>query len=232
MRIVTCEHAANKVPGVYKHLFKSNQAILKTHQAYDAGALELARGLAGQLNASFFLYSNTRLLIDVNRSLGHPRLFSCFTNLLDINQKNQLIEHYYKAYRRPVENIINAAVKKNQQVLHVSVHSFTPLLTGKQRNADIGLLYNPARQAEVDLSNILKKKIQAVAKGFKVRCNYPYQGKSDSLVSFVRNYLPPAAYLGIELEINQKILGNFKQWRCLKAILGKVFSETAESYDV
>ncbi|MBU1043371.1 MAG: N-formylglutamate amidohydrolase [Candidatus Omnitrophica bacterium] len=232
MRIVSCEHAANKVPAEYKHLFKNNQAILKTHQAYDAGALELARVLAGKLNAPFFQYSNTRLLIDANRSLGHPRLFSGFTKLLDKEQKNLLIESYYKAYRRPVEIIINTAVKKKQQVLHVSVHSFTPVLAGKQRNADIGLLYAPARQAEAGFSNILKKKIQAIDQGFQVRCNYPYQGKSNSLVTFFRNYLPPADYLGIELEINQKILNNPKQWRSLRAILGKVFLETAGLYDI
>ena len=232
MRIVTCEHAANKVPAAYRDLFKSKKAILSTHEAYDIGAAELARALAKQLHAPFFLYTNTRLLIDANRSIGHPRLFSRFTKLLDKSQKNRLLERCYKAYRGPIENMIKSAVRRNNKVLHISAHSFTPVLSGKRRSADIGLLYDPSRKEECAFCNTLKKKIRAADKGFRIRCNYPYQGRSDSMVSFTRKQLPAVSYIGIELEINQKILGDLKRWQSLKVILQRVFFETAELYDL
>jgi hypothetical protein len=37
-----------------------------------------------------------------------------------------------------------------------------------------------------------------------VRRNYPYAGKGDGLTAYFRLRLPPSAYVGIELEINQK----------------------------
>ena len=43
---------------------------------------------------------------------------------------------------------LRAAVAARKQVLHVAVHSFTPVLHGERRNADVGLLYDPARPRE------------------------------------------------------------------------------------
>ncbi|HSM16922.1 MAG TPA: hypothetical protein VK845_07985, partial [Gemmatimonadales bacterium] len=34
--------------------------------------------------------------------------------------------------------------------------------------------------------------------------NYPYRGNTDGLTRHLRSRFPPSAYLGIELEVNQK----------------------------
>lgn len=39
-----------------------------------------------------------------------------------------------------------------------------------------------------------------------MRRNYPYAGKGDGLTMALRDRFPQHAYLGIELEINQKIV--------------------------
>lgn len=232
MRIViTCEHAGNKVPAAYKSLFISDYAVLKTHEAYDIGAAEAARILAAGLSAPFFLSSITRLIIDVNRSIGHPSLFSRFSRMLDRQKKNLLLERYYRAFRVPVENLVKSSVEKGELILHVSVHSFTPVLHRRRRNTDIGLLYDPSREKERLFCNLLKRNIYAAEKDFRVRLNYPYQGISDSMVTFLRKQLPPVAYIGVELEINQKILGDSRRWLCLKPILQRAFLEVSKRYD-
>ena len=45
-----------------------------------------------------------------------------------------------------------------------------------------------------------------MAPNLRVRRNYPYAGKGDGLTSYLRQQFSPAAYVGIELEINQKIV--------------------------
>ena len=42
--------------------------------------------------------------------------------------------------------------------------------------------------------------------GLTVRFNYPYRGTSDGLTTAMRVRLPPVAYAGIEIEINQVLL--------------------------
>jgi hypothetical protein len=63
------------VPSRYRALFRDQEAVLKTHRGSDLGALWLARELATALEAPLFAGSVSRLLIDLNRSLHHVKLF-------------------------------------------------------------------------------------------------------------------------------------------------------------
>jgi len=45
-----------------------------------------------------------------------------------------------------------AVLTRGDRVIHVAVHSFTPTLRGVRRNADVGLLYDPARPGELALA--------------------------------------------------------------------------------
>ena len=89
-------------------------------------------------------------------------------------------------------------------VLHLSMHSFTPILHGKIRDADIGLLYDPTRELECkfckDLGSLLKRETP-----FRVRYNYPYRGVADGFTTELRKSFSGKQYLGIEIEINQAI---------------------------
>jgi hypothetical protein len=40
----------------------------------------------------------------------------------------------------------------------------------------------------------------------RVRRNYPYLGTADGLVSFLRKEFSSELYIGIEIELNQKIM--------------------------
>ena len=99
-------------------------------------------------------------------------------------------------------------------MIHVASHSFTPELDGAVRNADIGLLYDPARAGEVELCRRWQAQIRALEPSLKVRRNYPYTGKSDGFTAYLRRRFPAEAYIGIELEINQKHVTNgSRHWR-------------------
>jgi len=89
-------------------------------------------------------------------------------------------------------------------VLHLSIHTFTPVLRGKTRHCDIGLLFDPSRPREKSFCAFWKQELHAIAPALIVRSNYPYPGRADSFTAYLRKSLPPSKYLGIELEINQK----------------------------
>ena len=203
MMLVTCEHGGNEIPDAYRALFSGHQALLETHRGFDAGALCVARDFAGAFGAPLFSATTSRLLIDLNRSLGHPKVFSNISRLLPAAERAVVIEKYYVPYRSQVEQAVNAALQTHDQVIHISSHSFTPVLNGVERTADIGLLYDPRRERERQFSARWKAALNARAPALRVRRNYPYAGSDDGLTSHLRKRLPGERYLAIELEVNQ-----------------------------
>lgn len=202
--VLTCEHASNDIPSEYKNLFTEAGNTLKTHRGYDPGSLDLFTCLI-PLSDVHFKYEISRLLVEVNRSIGHPSLFSEFSKQLSRKEKNQIQEGYYFPYRNEVEKYIAGEIEEGEKVLHFSVHSFTPFLNGVIRNADIGLLYDPGRKEEKEFCQNYKAHLKNRNPGLNIRFNYPYRGKADGFTSFLRKKFPKN-YLGIEIEVNQKFV--------------------------
>ena len=116
--------------------------------------------------------------------------------------------------------LVRRSVSRGRRVIHISSHSFTPELYGKVRQADVGLLYDPRRRGEVKLCARWKETLARMAPDLRVRRNYPYAGKGDGLTSYLRQQFPPAAYVGIELEINQKIVfAAGRRWMAVRRVL-------------
>ena len=199
--VLTCEHGGNEVPEHLQHLFLSNKQILHTHKGLDLGALDLFNQLKPLAD---FSISNTtsRLLIELNRSLHHKNLFSEFSKTLSTSEKKELINSYYLVYRNKVEDSIRNYIREGYEVLHISVHSFTPILNSIERNCDIGLLYDPSNINEKEFSHEFRKKILEQNSLLNVRYNYPYLGRMDGFTTYLRKQFQ-YNYVGIEIEVNQ-----------------------------
>jgi predicted N-formylglutamate amidohydrolase len=200
--IVTCEHASRRVPSRYRVLFRGQETVLKTHRGSDLGALRLARELA-TLEAPLFAGSISRLLIDLNRSLHHVKLYSAITRVCPESDRRRLAANYYLPYRNAVENWIARRARRGRTLLHLFVHNFTPVLDGKVRHADIGLLYDPRRALERTLCGAWRQALYSAAPELTLRLNYPYRGTADGFTAYLRHRFPSTAYLGIEIEVNQ-----------------------------
>lgn len=204
--ILTCEHASNALPSKYISIFETHQTRLNTHAGYDIGAFEVYKSL--QFLADFSAhYPWSRLLIEVNRSLGHPKLFSSISKTFDIAEKNKIISEFYQTYRNQIQQKIEEFITEGETVLHLSIHSFTPVLNNKIRAAEIGILYDPSRKVEQDFAKNFKTELKSVFPNFRIRMNYPYLGKSDGFTTSLREQFS-FQYIGIELEVNQKLLQN------------------------
>lgn len=215
--LVTCEHGGNSVPPRYRPLFRGQEALLRTHRGYDPGGLVMAKDLAAALDATLFVATVSRLLIDLNRSPRNPLLYSEATRHAPATVRREILDAYYLPYRDRVEACIADAVGKGRRVVHISSHSFTPVLDGEVRNADIGLLYDPGRAAERGLCQAWRAALKSAAPEYRVRRNYPYTGISDGFTAYLRRQFAETAYAGIELEINQQhVMQGGRSWRRLR----------------
>lgn len=199
--IISCEHASNQIPSEYSNLFNKSKRLLQTHAGYDIGAKQLADKLQIYADASF-IGEYSRLLIDLNRSLHHPSVFSMVTKNLEKNTQQAIIQNYYLPYREAATSCITKLVK-HEVVLHLSIHSFTPELSGIVRNTDIGLLYDPKRINEKHFAKNLKSSLIV-----RTRLNYPYRGIADGFVTHLRKCFSADKYIGLEIEVNQKFFTN------------------------
>lgn len=207
--LLSCEHGGNRVPPELANLFQSPeaQAALASHRGWDPGAIPLARALARRTGAPLLDWTVSRLVVDTNRSRGHSRLFSEFTGGLSALERNEVIQRWWNPHREAVEGEIRARMREGGVVLHLGIHTFTPVLDGRTRTVDVGILYDPSREGEVGWGHQLVEVLRTGMLGLRIRRNAPYRGIADGLVTHLRRQFPPQAYLALELEVNQALVG-------------------------
>lgn len=211
--LITCEHASNRVPVPWRWLFVGEEHVLDGHRGHDIGATDLALRMSGQLHAPLLAGRVTRLLVDLNRSASHPARFSPWSRRLEPAQRAHLAERWWephwRAYREWVDRLPGL-------VVHIACHSFTPVLNGKQRQADIGLLYDPSRRLERDWCVGLAGHLREQLPDLRIRRNYPYRGTSNGLGQQHRWLYPPQRLITMEIEFNQA-LAHHSDWPALRA---------------
>ncbi|MBM4253973.1 MAG: N-formylglutamate amidohydrolase [Deltaproteobacteria bacterium] len=228
--VLTCEHGGNEIPREFARVFAGNRSVLKTHRGLDIGALAVATSLSQALSTPLFHVTISRLLIDLNRSLHHPKLFSEFTRDLDRDSRAEIIKAYYLPHRHTVERWIEREVKRGNRVMHIGVHSFTPVLNDEVRNADIGILYDPRRRGEKWLASRFAAlaKTHSESNHWRVRKNYPYHGAADGFTTALRRKFTATKYFGIELELNQAIVGTSSGRRAMSTLMAAVLDQMAQ----
>lgn len=218
--IITCEHGGREVPPPYAAQFAGHAELLESHRGWDPGALELAREMAAALNAPLYAATTTRLLIDLNRSIGHRQLYSEATRSLSRRERQAIVLQHYRPHRDAVEGAVARLVAAGARVIHIASHSFTPVMGGVVRSADVAWLYDPKRAGEPALARRWMKALAQRAPALRLRRNDPYRGHGDGLTKLLRSRFTEAAYVGIELEVNQRFVQEGgAAWQGLRASL-------------
>ncbi len=213
--LLTCEHGGNRVPDPYGALFAARQRLLASHRGWDPGTLALARSLAAELRAPVVASETTRLLVDLNRSPHNPRVFSEITRPLPRTERLELLERHHRPHWDRVRARLDSLGRGGRPVLHLGIHSFTPVLDGVRRRPDLALLYDPRRPSERALAARWVRALARVLPDRVVGRNDPYRGNADGLTTAMRKERPDARYLGIEVEVSQKHVGKdgrFPAW--------------------
>ena len=201
--LITCEHAGNQIPQKYQSHFEQAFNVLNSHEGWDPGAWDAANYLSNALDCKLFGCHTSRLLVETNRSLNSPNLFSRYTIPLSEVDKKSIIDEFYLPYRQKVESEISQTKKP---VLHLSIHTFTPKLNSEERRVDIGLLFDPGRENESKFSQAYQKNLKELLPSFHIGLNEPYLGIDDGFTTHLRGIYSDTEYLGIEVEINQKFI--------------------------
>ena len=112
--LITCEHGGIRAPPAYRSLLDRCGPDLRSHCAYDLGAASLARFLSRRFHAPLHVSSLSRWVVDLNRSRGHPRLFSEAVRALPREEREAILRRYYDPYRLRVQaGIIDALDRKD-----------------------------------------------------------------------------------------------------------------------
>lgn len=206
--LITAEHASNDLPEPWRPLFAGAEGVLAGHRGWDPGSLALARSLSSHLDAPLLAGKASRLLIDLNRSRGHPARYSTWTRGLPEAQRAEIERRAWLPHWRAFRQVIEDA---DRPVIHIACHSFAPVLDGRVRDADIGLLYDPSRIREKMFCRQLSAAIKTRMPAVKARMNYPYRGTANGIGQYHRRLFGEDRLITIELEVNQRLVGT-SEW--------------------
>ncbi len=147
--LITCDHASNAIPPGYGTLGLPSEA-LDRHIAYDIGAAEVVRALAGQLGAPAVLSTYSRLIIDPNRGLDDPTLVMRYSDgaivpgnaYIDAAEIARRSARFWAPYREEVAATVDAMIATGEPPALISIHSFTPVMRSLARPWKIGILWD------------------------------------------------------------------------------------------
>jgi predicted N-formylglutamate amidohydrolase len=205
--VLTCEHASAELPPGYGTLGLGRDEILD-HVGWDIGAAAVARHLAAEFAAPLVESAYSRLLIDCNRDLADDDLIVADSHGVHVPGNRQLgpvererrIADFYEPYHDAIDRVMSAAAPR----LLFSIHSFTPILRGRARGFDVGVLFDDHRDHAETLFAALAEQ------SFAARRNEPYSGL-DGLIFSARSHGHRHGIPYLELEINNGLLRREEQ---------------------
>ncbi len=174
--LLVCDHGGRAVPRRLGRLGLPDAAF-DAHIAWDIGALNLARRLAGALDAVLIHQAYSRLVIDCNRSPDHSQ--SIVTEGdgwkvpgnrdLSSDDKAARRQAIFEPYHARIGAELDARHSRGANTVLICVHSFTPSLGGVARPWDVGVLHMGNSSASTALLTLLRQE-----SGLMIGDNEPY----------------------------------------------------------
>ncbi len=170
--VLACEHAGNLVPEALRGLGLS-ASDLQDHIAWDPGAAGLAERLAALLDAPAVLQRYSRLLCDCNREPGAPgsiveqadgRTIPGNAGLDPADRQIRFDSLYH-----PFHAALGELLDEHPHAVLVTVHSFTPVMGGRQRDLHVGVIHEGENPFAERLARILGAHENTIC-----RLNEPY----------------------------------------------------------
>jgi predicted N-formylglutamate amidohydrolase len=177
--VLVCDHASNRIPRQLGSLGLTEQK-LKTHIAWDVGALAVAHRLSKQLDAPLVFGNYSRLVIDCNR---HPESQDSIVQAsagiavpgnrgLSNTEARRRRECLFDPYHQAIDMLLLA--RRSSSPFLLSIHSFTPVLQGLERPWPIGVCYEEANGISERWVAVLQ-----ASSGVNVGDNQPFTVEAD-----------------------------------------------------
>jgi predicted N-formylglutamate amidohydrolase len=173
---LTCDHAGLLVPRRLGDLGVDERAR-RTHIGWDIGALEVARRLSAQLDATLVAQRYSRLVIDCNRVPGTPASIPVKSERTEIPGNVDLTDHERLArereilepYHAEIARLLDERAAAGRKTLLLAVHSFTPVYDGVPRPWHVALSNDDCRPLAESMLAALREERELV-----VGDNEPY----------------------------------------------------------
>ncbi|WP_438753177.1 N-formylglutamate amidohydrolase [Pararhizobium sp. O133] len=217
--LLVCEHASRRLPEKMGSLGLSGEA-LASHIAWDPGALAVSKLLTESLDAALIHQRFSRLIYDCNRPPEADAAMPAVSEVFQISgnaaispaERLARTKALYFPFRDALSNFIAARKASGRPPILVTVHTFTPVYHGQQRDVEIGILHDSdSRLADRMLASAEK------SPRYAVRRNEPYgpvDGVTHTLIEHgLKNGLPNVM---IEIrndlvrdEVGQKVMADY-----------------------
>jgi predicted N-formylglutamate amidohydrolase len=147
--LLTCDHASNAIPRALGWLGLAPQQVGQ-HIGWDIGAAAVTRLLAPALDAPAVLSGYSRLVIDCNRDPGD---LSSIAEVSDgvavpgnlglskrarIQRRAACFDPFHGAIQARIDTLLAARIVPAL----LSIHSFTPVMNGRDRPWHVGILWD------------------------------------------------------------------------------------------
>lgn len=176
--LLLCDHADNFIPRSLDALGMTPEQ-LERHIAYDIGIAPVTRQLAEALDAPAVFSHFSRLIVDPNRQLDDPTLIPKISDgtvvpgnrELDAAAVEARLETFHRPYHVTVTRQLDAMQAEGRTPVLVSMHSFTPVMRGRERPWEIGILWNTDTRLPLPMIEACRRR------GYCVGDNEPYSGR-------------------------------------------------------
>lgn len=177
--LLVCDHASRFIPRALGGDLGLEPAHLDRHVAYDIGIDPVTRALARRLEAPAVLSHFSRLIVDPNRQLDDPTLIPQIADGVVVPGNRRVgpddverrLATFFRPYHRAVEHQLDAMHAARRVPVIVSMHSFTPVLRGRERPWHVGVLWNRDARLPLPLMRALERREVPVGD------NLPYSGR-------------------------------------------------------
>jgi len=207
--LLLCEHASAHVPSIYDGLGLSDDERHR-HIGWDIGALALAQGLASALASPLVYATQSRLLMDLNRDPAASDAMPACSDQLQIpgNVAVSNIERVrrqqwlYEPFHEAVDALRASRSGRGLATAVVSVHSFTPQMSGHVRPWHVGILSDQDRRLADALLDVLRSQPNLC-----VGDNLPY-APQQGVYHSVDRHGQKHGLLNVMIEVRNDLLGD------------------------
>jgi predicted N-formylglutamate amidohydrolase len=207
--LLACDHASPRVP---RSLAGLGLPALELHRhiGWDIGAADLTVALAGALGWPAVLAGYSRLVVDCNRHLDDPAACPLASDGTGVPGNAALApadraaraDALYWPYHAALGAALAALATAGGAAALIAIHSFTPVLAGRRRAVEVGVLWDTDDRIAAPLLAALRR-----IPGLVVGDNQPYSGRSP--VGFTVGYHAGRRGLPhVAIEVRQDLLAD------------------------
>lgn len=205
--ILVCEHASRLLPERLGTLGLTTEA-LRSHIAWDPGALAVARMMARSLDATLIYQRFSRLAYDCNRPPESPGAMPETSEIYPVPgnaalspaARSERAEALYFPFRDRIAALVRTRTAQGRAPILVTIHSFTPVYFGKSRPVEIGILHD----ADSRLADLMLDFAQRGAL-YDTRRNEPY-GPDDGVTHTLQVHGLANGLLNVMIEVRNDLI--------------------------